>query len=135
MRFQLVSTRARIELHEGRGATRIALGLAVLLASAYWPALPVMTGMALIALGATFAVVSRFRCSPVRRHLFAAHLFVYSTLYLLFVGAVLHAVMARPGNGLSLSQGLDLVLSIVLIVAATRIVLMAIAGDGDVPAR
>jgi high-affinity Fe2+/Pb2+ permease len=94
-----------------------------------------MTGIALVALGATLAVLSRFRSSATLRLVVAAHLCVYSTMYLLFVGAVLHAAMGRTGAGLNLVQGLDLGVSIGAIIAMFRIALIAVARDGDVPAR
>ena len=34
----------------------------------------------------------------------AAHLFVYSALYLLFVGAVFHSAFAKPDGGMTLLQ-------------------------------
>ena len=126
---------AAIQRGKERGPALIAVGLIVLLADAYWPAIPVVTSMAFIAMGASLTVVSRFRYSPAQRAMMAANLFTYSTLYLLFVGAVVHSAMAPSVNGLSRLQGLDLALSIAPMIAAVRIAVAAIAGDEDVPAR
>jgi hypothetical protein len=113
----------------------IALGLIILVSNTYWSAVPVISGMALITLGATLAVASRFRCSAALPALIAAHLLVYSALYLLFVGATLHAAFMTSMNGLRFVQALDLGMSIVPIVAAARIAIAAIAGGWDAPAR
>jgi hypothetical protein len=117
------------------GPAMIAVGLIFLVANTYWSAVPVTSGMALIALGATLVVASRFRCSLALPALIAAHLLVYSALYFLFVGAVLHAAYFTSTSGLSLVQALDLAMSIVPIVAAARIAIASIAGSGDAPVR
>jgi hypothetical protein len=126
---------AMVELNSDHAPRVIAVGLVVLLANSFWPALPVMSGISLVALGATLSVVTRFRSSPARPYLIAAHSFVYFTLYLLVIGAVLHASMAQPGDGLRLVQAIDLLLSMVPMVAAIRAALTASAADEDVPAR
>jgi hypothetical protein len=115
-----------------QGPALIAVGLVVLLAAEYWSGIPVISGMALIALGATLAVASRFRCSPALPVVIVANLSVYSALYLLFVGAVFHFAFAKPDGSMTLLQGVDLGLSIVPMVAAVRMALSAIAGDEDV---
>jgi hypothetical protein len=117
------------------GPAMIAVGLTLLVANACSPAVPVITGMALIALGATLVVASRFRCSPALPLLVGAHLLVYSTLYLLFVGANFHAAFAKSTGGPGFVQLLDLALSIGPIVAAAWIAIGAIAGGGDAPTR
>jgi hypothetical protein len=117
------------------GPALIAVGLICLVANTYASAVPVISGMALITLGATLAVASRFRRSPAFAWLIVAHLLVYSSLYLLFVGAVLHASFMQSSSGLSLLQSLDFALSMAPMVAAIRIALAEIAGGGDAPAR
>lgn len=113
----------------------IAVGLIFLVANSYSSAIPVTCGMALIALGATLVVVSRFRRSPALPAVIAAHLLVYISLYLLLVGAVLHAAFAKSTSGLSLVQSLDLAMSVGPMVRAIRIVIGSIAGGADAPAR
>ena len=117
------------------GPAMIAVGLIFLVANCYYSTIPVTSGMALIALGATLAIVSRFRCSPALPALIAAHSFVYSTLYLLMVGAVLHAAFAKSATGLSLLQTLDLAMSMGVIAGAVRIAIVSITGGRDARAR
>jgi hypothetical protein len=113
----------------------IAFGLCMLLADAYRPVLPEVTGIALIALGATLAVVWRFRRSPALPAVIVAHLLVYLSLYLLLVGAILHAAFAKSTGGLSLLQSLDLAMSGGPIVGAVRIAIDSLAGRRDSPAQ
>jgi hypothetical protein len=117
------------------GPAMIAVGLICLFANSYSSAIPVTSGMALIALGATLAVVSRFRQSPALPAVIVAHLLVYLSLYLLLVGAVLHAAFAQSTTGLNLLQSLDLAMSVGPIGGAVRIAIGSIAGGGDAPAR
>jgi hypothetical protein len=91
--------------------------------------------MTFVALGATLVAVSRFHGSHALRPAIAIHLFVYTYLYLLFVGAVLHAAAATPRNDLSLLKWLDLVLSVAPMLTAVRIGIAALAGGGDAPNR
>jgi hypothetical protein len=135
-----VSTRqtllpAVLERHRNQGPGLIALGLLALLAAEYWSWIPIITGVALIALGATLAVHSRFRSSPALPTLVAAHLLVYLSLYFLFLGAVFHAAFAKPTVSMPPLQCVDLGLSIVPMVAAIRIALSAFAGHQDVATR
>jgi hypothetical protein len=117
------------------GPAMIAVGLIFLVANCYYSTIPVTSGMALIALGATLAVVSRFRRSPALPAVIVAHLLVYLSLYLLFVGAVLHAAFAKPTGGLSFLQSLDLAMSVGPMVGAVRIAIGLITGRGGAPAR
>lgn len=100
----------------------IAVGLAILILAAWMPALPVVTAMAILTLGATDATLARFRgmaaMAPVMLH--AA---TYATLYALFVGATLHAANAASAAPLSGWTLFDLAASILPMgVAAQRIV-------------
>jgi hypothetical protein len=133
MRWLLTTLPAVLERHRKHGAALIAVGLSLLLANANWPAVPVVTGFALIALGATLELVRRFRGSTASPAVLVANLYVYLTLYLLFAGAMLHVGFAKPG-GLRVLHSLDLAMSFVPMIAATRSALVAIAGDEDVPA-
>ncbi|MEX0613412.1 MAG: hypothetical protein WD738_11930 [Pirellulales bacterium] len=113
----------------------IGLGLATLIAAAWWPALPVATAYAFIALGATLATVDRFRGAAALRFLVVTHLFVYVSLYFLFVGAVCHAAISGAQNGLAFLQGFDFGVSAVVMAQVVRLSLAAVAGGGDAPAR
>jgi hypothetical protein len=105
----------------------IAAGIALLLAASCWPGLPVLTSVAMVALGASLAVVARFGHAGRFRPLIAVHAVVYANLYLVFVGAVCHAALTGPRHGLSWLQGVDLLVSVVLMVVAARLALGALA--------
>lgn len=116
-----------------RGGPRwIAAGLVILLTGACWPAVPVVTAMALVALGATKTVIARFRDSNALRSAIAAHLFAYASLYLLFLGAVCHAGMTGPEDGLTFLQGIDVGVSAGLMTVAARLGLAAMTGAENV---
>jgi hypothetical protein len=88
----------------------ICIGLAMLLAAPRWPALPEVTAMGLVALGATGVTLARFRGTPALLPVLAMHATVYGTLYVLFVGAAIHAA-TRGDAGPSLPAAVDLVAS------------------------
>src|SRR5436190_6682292 len=69
----------------------IGIGLAVLVAAAWWPGAPVLTAMAVITLGASEATISRFRDRAESVTIMILHGATYTGLYILFVGAMLHA--------------------------------------------
>jgi hypothetical protein len=117
------------------GPTLIAIGLALLIAAAMWPVAPATTGFSLVTLGATGALINRLRASRVLPTAMAAHLLVYVSLYLLFVGAVTHAAMNGPRDGLSFLQGLDFGVSAGLMAMAARVGLATLVRSGDAPAR
>ena len=89
----------------------IVAGLVVLVAAVCWPALPVVTGMALVALGASLATVERFRGTPLAAPVLIGHLATYGAMYVLFVGAVLHAA-SRTSGGIGWAIAIDLAISI-----------------------
>jgi hypothetical protein len=91
--------------------TLIGVGLLLLFASVSWPMTPVMTGMALIGLGATGATIERFRRSPAFVPVLVTHLAIYGGLYALFVGASLHAA-TQSDAGIGLSAAIDLAASL-----------------------
>jgi hypothetical protein len=106
----------------------IAAGIALLLAASCWPGLPMLTSVSIVAMGATLAVAARFGRAGRFRPLIAAHAVVYANLYVVFVGAVCHAALTGPRYGLSWLQGVDLLVSVVLMVVAARLALVALAG-------
>jgi hypothetical protein len=80
-----------------RAPALIALGIGVLLASAWWPAAPVVTAMAVVTLGATEATSARFRGKSAMMPAMIVHGATYAGLYGLFIGATLHASTAGVG--------------------------------------
>jgi hypothetical protein len=98
----------------------IVAGLLVLVAAAWRPAVPAVTGMALVALGATGATIARFRGTAALAPVSLAHLAIYGGLYALFVGAELHAA-ARANAGIGLAVVIDLAASVWPMAAATRL--------------
>jgi hypothetical protein len=96
----------------------IAAGLTGLLASILFPAVPVVTAMAVLTLGATNSTLARFRGSSALPTLMLAHAAVYLSLYVLLIGATLHA--ALPTLRLSVGTALDLVASILPMALAIR---------------
>jgi hypothetical protein len=121
-----------------RGATGpvwIAGGIATLLAAACWPVIPVVTGMSLIALGATLAVISRVESARHFRLLVFVHVVVYASLYVLFVGSVCHGATIAPHHGLGLLQTVDLLASTVPMAVAARVTVASLTGGGARAAR
>jgi hypothetical protein len=94
------------------GPTAIATGLAILTAAILWPGVPVVTAMALAALGATSATLARFRGTAAILPIMLAHFAIYGSLYALFVGATLHAAASRSGPSLNVFTIVDLALSV-----------------------
>lgn len=94
------------------GPALIAAGLAVLILAAWWPALPVVSAMALLTLGATGSTLARFNRSPSLRAFLPVHIVVYAGLYVLFIGAILHAATTRSGGGVDLLRTIDLAASV-----------------------
>jgi hypothetical protein len=97
--------------------TFVGAGLAVLMASMAWPAVPPVTGMALVALGATAATIQRFRNLPALLPILFAYGAIYGGLYALFIRAVL-ASHVGPTHQLAWPTAVDLVLSTVPMAAA-----------------
>jgi hypothetical protein len=103
------------------GSAPIAAGLAILAAAILSPGVPAVTGMALVALGATIATTRRFRSPATIVPAMMLHLATYGSLYALFLGATLHAA-TQSGSRLSIFNILDLALSICpLAVALERV--------------
>jgi hypothetical protein len=109
----------------------IALGLADLLAASQWPRLPVVTGMALVGLGATLVSIARFGSARRLQPLVAIHSIIYANLYIVLVGAVCHAALTGPGHGLSWLQASDLLISIAPMTVAARLAIDALTGGSD----
>jgi hypothetical protein len=91
----------------------IAVGIAVLLAGSFWPRVPLVAAMALVALGATGMTLVRYKRSPALLPLAVTQLTIYVGIYGVFIGAALHAANARSGPQLELLTILDVVASVV----------------------
>ena len=85
------------------GPLLIAVGLGGVLASIWLPAVPVVTAMAILVLGATDATFVRFRHSPALPAIVLLHAAAYTALYGLFLGATLHAAATASVSGVSTS--------------------------------
>ncbi len=120
----------------------IAVGLIVLVAVVIWPAIPAVTAMALVTLGATRVTLQRLRNEPVALPLMLLHLSVYGGLYAIFVAASLHAISHRVGTAHQLSlpwfggqcppyvfAAIDLAVSTLPIALAMRQILGALRDD------
>jgi hypothetical protein len=82
-----------------------------------WPAVPVVSGMALVALGATQVTIERFRCRPHGFLVVGLNLAVYCGLYAVFVGASLHLAEMSAGHHLRAAGAIDLAASALVILA------------------
>jgi hypothetical protein len=107
----------------------------MLLAAAWCPAVPVVTAMALIALGATAVVIDRCRRAAAWRGVAALHLTVYTSLYLLFVGAMYHAAFTATQDGFTLLQRIDLAASAAIMVLVVRLSLAVVTRNSDAAQR
>jgi hypothetical protein len=115
--------------------TLIAAGLTVLLAQTCWPLIPAVTAVSFVALGATIVTIARLHRTALLRSGITIHLFVYASLYLIFIGAICDAATRGPNGGLTLVQTIDLGLSAGVMAFVARICVAAIIGGGDAPAR
>lgn len=95
-----------------KGPECIGVGLAILMLNGLWPVVPVLSGMALVALGATSVTAKRFCAARNGAFFVPLNLMVYCGLYILFVGATLHQAFGG-GHRFGLLAEIDLVLSAV----------------------
>jgi hypothetical protein len=104
------------------GPVLIGIGLAILFAAAYCPSAPVVTAMAIIALGATDVMASRFSASTAALPIMFLHGMTYLLFYALFVGARLHVPTSAPTPNVNIPALLDLAASAFpMTVAVSRI--------------
>jgi hypothetical protein len=103
-----------------RGETLIGVGLTIFIAAGWWPNAPVVTVMAIIALGATEATISRFRGLAAALPVVVLHGVTYVLLYVLFIGARLHGAAAASEAGISGFAALDLTASLVPMALALK---------------
>jgi hypothetical protein len=84
------------------GQTWIAVGLAIMVAGVFFPIAPMVTAIALIALGATEVLMSRQHANTSAWPLIVLQSTTYALLYALFIGARLHTPAEGPGSSLTL---------------------------------
>ena len=112
------------------GHVHMAAGIGLLIASTWVSTLPVISGMALVTLGATAATIMRLANHRAASLLLACHASVYSSLYLLFVGAVWHASTVHSHSGWRPAEWLDLAASLCIMALAARSAIVAIWRHG-----
>ncbi len=117
------------------GPVLIAAGLAILLAASVIQNLPVATGYALVAMGATHSTIGRYRGVPALRCMLLLNFFTYACLYVLLLCAVCDLVSRKAGTGVGLAQPLDIGISALVMVLVARRCLSEIVGGGDAQAR
>jgi hypothetical protein len=111
-----------------KGPERIGVGVAILLLNGLWPAVPVVTAMALVALGATAVTLKRFGDAPQGALIVALNLLVYCGLYAIFVCASLHQISLRPDHRPGVLALLDLATSVGPMTIAVQHSLQVLAG-------
>jgi hypothetical protein len=109
--MQLKTFQSRAASFADSSASLIAVGLAFLIAGSWMPALPVVTAMAILALGATNATIARFSSSPSLVPVALLNAATYLALYGLFIGATLYAATAASTASVSAWTVLDLAAS------------------------
>jgi hypothetical protein len=104
------------------GPVWIMAGLVLIIAGTFCPTAPVVTAIALIALGTTEIIVSRQQKSPSPLLVVLVHGATYAMLYALFIGARLYTPHSAPASSLTLLTTLDLAASTLpMAIAARRI--------------
>ncbi|HEX3598651.1 MAG TPA: hypothetical protein VHU84_00835 [Lacipirellulaceae bacterium] len=98
----------------------ITFALATLLASFWLTGLPLVTTMAVLTLGATFATVDRFRHAEALGSIMSLHAATYLSLYVMFVCATLYAPSSDVTHGLGRATGVDLGLSVLPMAISLR---------------
>jgi hypothetical protein len=93
------------------GHAWIGAGLTLLLLNAWNPAVPAVTAMGLVALGATGVMAARFRGTQYGFLVVILNFAVYGLLYALFVGATIHSSAALASARIDAPKAIDLVAS------------------------
>jgi hypothetical protein len=121
------------QVRAATGPRMIAVGLAILIAAAWIPELPVVTAVAILTLGATNAVIARFRASPALVAAVLLHAAAYVGLYALFIGATLYAGAHPSAHGLGASAICDLAVSTLPMAVALQRMATTLARLGGTP--
>jgi hypothetical protein len=93
------------------GPVLLGVGMAILFAATWRPGVPVVTAIAITALGATEITIQRFRRSTAALPVLMLHSATYTLLYVLFICARLHASWLTSTSHLSTFVAVDLVAS------------------------
>jgi hypothetical protein len=102
------------------GPALVVIGLASLIAAAWWPAAPVLSAMGLISLGATEITLRRNCGTAFFPHAAILHAVTYAGLYGLFVGAVFDAAMRSSTPGTTYWASVDFAVSVMPIAMAAK---------------
>ena len=109
----------------------IIVGLMILAVSSWWPSVPAVTAMSLVTLGATGVTITRLRGSSLLWPALIMHFATYGAIYVLFIGAALHAADTRLGPRLDAITIGDIIVSLVPMQVAGRLVWAAFECAGD----
>ena len=114
----------RFIVHDSRrqisATALIGVGLLTLIVSAFWPSAPVVTAMAIIALGATGVTLARFQGNAALLTIVILHSLTYATLYAVFIGATLNSTHQHSASNFAIWNTLDLTLSVFPMVVLLR---------------
>jgi hypothetical protein len=94
--------------------------MSILLLVSCFPGLTAVTGMSLVALGATDVTLMRFRGSCALVPVMLLHSTTYGGLYAVFVGSALHSATLPSAAGLGMTTLLDLAASTLPAAAVVR---------------
>ena len=108
------------------GPALLAVGMSILFLGICFPGLPAITGMSLVALGATEVTLRRFRGTCVLVPVMLIHSTTYGGLYAVFVGSALHAVTLSTAAGLGMTTLLDLAASTLPAAAVVRRIVVSL---------
>jgi hypothetical protein len=125
MQIRRAAAAIRLRKPPGNGQRFMVAGLAMLIAAAWSPHLPVVSPMAFVALGATAATITQLAHHRLAAPLLIVHWCVYGGLYAFFLGAVWHAVSYGPQPGWRPGQLLDLAGSLCIMTLASQWVFVA----------
>jgi hypothetical protein len=113
------------------GPTLIIAGLAGLILVAAIPTIPAVTALSTLTLGATNALLDRFRNSQTIAGALLVHAAVYGSLYALFIGATLQGAATSPGGALGTPYAVDLAASLVPTAVALRRIAVALRRQSE----
>jgi hypothetical protein len=109
----------------------ITVGLVILISASFYPDVPAVTAMALVALGATNTTLARFRATAAIMPVALMHVATYGGLYAIFVGASLQAATIRPMTAFSIAAVADIALSVMPVTLALQRVWYGLLRDLD----
>ncbi len=102
------------------GPAWIAVGLLLMIVAVVFPDAPIVTAVAIIALGVTEVTIARTPRSASTIPILILHALCYALLYALFAGSRLHQSLEAPTTTLSVFTTLDLALSLLPMAIALK---------------